>query len=252
MRIILPALLSLAFFIVPHEARAEFNGFGESEGLTVGVAALADFSPYKDADQPEVNPVPYIAYDWENAHIGIDGVTYTFFNSEHLDITVMAEPRFSPGDVDDTPIFEGIDRNTALEAGVEATLKFGPVYFEGQFLHDVTDVYNGYEATAKVGVEQEFGRISIDVGGGVVYRDKNLNDHLFGVRAEEVRADRPAFAPRDAANLFAEAELAYAFDNKTMVFGFAKYTGLSDRIQTSPLVDRDRQITGGLAILRRF
>lgn len=252
MKLILPACLPLTLLLLPQAAQAEFTGFGDSEGMTVGVAALADFSPYKDAKQPEVNPVPYVAYDWDNAHIGVDGVTYTFFNSEHFDLTIMAEPRFSPGDVDDTPVFEGIDRNLALDAGAEATVKFGPVYLEGQFLHDVTDVYNGYEATAKLGLEQEFGQMSIDIGGGVIYRDKNLNDHLFGVRAEEVRADRAAFAPRGAANLFAEAELAYAFDQKTMVFGFAKYTRLSDRVQASPLVSRNRQITGGLAVLRRF
>lgn len=252
MRSTILTCLPIALILVSQPANAEVNGFGESEGFTGGVAALADFSPYKDAKQPEVNPVPYLAYDWENAHIGIDGFTYTFFNSENLAITVIAEPRWSPGDSDDSPVFEGIDRNAALEAGAEATFTFGPAYLEAQFLHDVTDVYNGHEATAKFGIEQEFGRISIDLGGGVIYRDKKLNDHLFGVRATEARADRLEFTPRGSANLFAEAEAAYAFDKKTMLFGFAKYTRLSERVQASPLVDRDRQFTAGLAVLRRF
>lgn len=252
MRKYITVITTLSLLSISQIAQAEFNGFGQSEGFTLGGGVITEFSPYEGVETPDINPVPYIAFDWENAHIGVDGVTYSFFNTDNLEITVLAEPRWSFADPDESPLFEGIERKTALEVGASAKLALGNLYAEAQFQHDVTDIHNGYEVMAKIGLEQEFGRFAIDIGGGTSFQDKKLNAHLFGVRPEEARADLPEFSPRGSFNYFAETELGYALGDKTMIFGFARYTRLSKRVRISPLVNKKRSATMGLAILRRF
>lgn len=245
-------IMPAAFLLTPNAAQAEFTGPGENEGLTLGAGLLVDYSAYEGADDLEWNPVPYIAYDWENAHIGVDGIDYTFFNHDNLEVTVLAEPRWSFTDPDDSPLFEGIERKTTIEAGAIAKVKAGSLYASAQIKHDVLDIHNGYEARGAIGVSAEWGRVEFGLSGGVAYRDEKLNDYMYGVRADEASATLAQFSTGDTFEPFAQAEVTYMVDRKTALFGFANARKLSDEVKASPLVGRGYESAGGIAILRRF
>lgn len=233
-------------------AHAQFNGFGDSEGLTVGVAAIANWSPYEGTDSPEINPVPYIAYDWENMHVGVDGINYSFWNSDALQVTALLEPRWTFGDPEDSPLFEDIERDTAFEAGLEAVLDIGPIYVSGTALQDISDVHNGFEGSAEVGVNAEFGSLEMSVGLGYAYRDKDLSAHLYGVRLEEARADLSAYAPDTDWYPYIDLDAFYALSDSMGILAFARYEHLGSNATDSPLVSRDRDANIGLALLKRF
>ncbi|MEL7198675.1 MAG: MipA/OmpV family protein [Pseudomonadota bacterium] len=242
----------LACAATPTMAHAEFQGPGESEGLTLGVAVLADFSAYEGVDEIEANPVPYIAYDWENLHIGIDGINYDFWDNDVFELTVFADPRFAFTDPDESPLFAGIDRKTTVEAGLGARFNAGPAYAEIRGQYDILDVHNGYEASARIGLEVEVGKASFDLAGGVSYRDEKLNDHLFGVRADEARADLAQFSPQDSLEPFVSADIALQLGRRSAVIAFADFRLLRDEVRESPLIGRKYTGTAGVAFLRRF
>lgn len=236
----------------PALAQDGFQGPGESEGLTLGIAVLADFSAYEGVDEVEANPLPYVAYDWENLHIGIDGFTYTFWDNEAFELTALAEPRFAFTDPAESPLFEGIDRKTTAEAGLRARFNAGVAYAEIQGTHDVLDVHNGYETSARVGVEFELGRVAFDLAGGVSYRDKNLNDHLFGVRSEEASATLAQFTPVSSIEPLVSVDIAWQLGRRTAIIAFADFRLISEEVRESPIVSQQYTGAAGMAFLRRF
>ena len=252
MRISTPLIALLSCMCFPTVAHAELQGPGEPEGLTLGVAVLADVSAYEGVDDIEANPVPYVAYDWENLHIGIDGIAYSFWADENFQLTALAVPRFTFTDPDESPLFDGIDRKTTVEAGLSARLNAGPAYLEIRAQHDILDVHNGHEASARIGVAFDAGRMSFDLAGGVSYRDEELSDHLFGVRADEATTDLAQFAPESSFEPFAAADIAFQLDERSAILAFADFRLLSDEVRESPLVGRKYTGTAGIAVLRRF
>ncbi|WP_371395881.1 MipA/OmpV family protein [Fretibacter rubidus] len=233
-------------------AQAQVNGFGDSEGFTIGLGVIADWSPYEGSDSPSTTPIPYLAYDWENAHLGVDGFSYSFFNTDILEVSAVLEPRWSFGDPDNSPLFEDIKRDTALEAGIEAEVSLGGFFVSGNLLHDVSDVHNGFEGSAEAGFEMELGDLQLSTSVGYSYRDKGLSEHLYGVRDDEARAGLTAYAPNAAWYPYVSADAVYPIGDSMGILAFAKYEHLNSDATDSPLISKDRDATFGVAFLKRF
>lgn len=252
MKLKLLTLCAAGAFTLANPAYAQINGFGESEGFTVGLGAIADWSPYEGAETPSTTPIPYLAYDWENAHLGVDGFSYSFFNTDVIEVSALLEPRWSFGDPEDSPLFEDIERDTAFEAGLEVEVDLGAFYVGGQILHDISDVHNGFEGMAEAGIETEFGPLNLSTSIGYAYRDKGLGLHLYGVRADEARADLAAYTPGSAWFPYARTELFYPIGDSMGILAFAQYEHLGNSATDSPLVSKDRDATVGAAFLKHF
>lgn len=241
-----------ALALIANPAQAQINGFGHSEGFTVGLGIIADWSPYEGADSPSTTPIPYLAYDWENAHLGVDGFSYSFFNTDFIEVSALLEPRWSFGDPEDSPLFEDIERGTALEAGLEAEVNFGGFFFSGNVLHDISDVHNGFEGSAEAGLETELGNLQLSTSVGYAFRDKGLSEHLYGVRADEAREDLTAYAPEASWYPYVSADAIYPIGDSMGILAFAKYEHLNSDATDSPLISKDRDATFGVAFLKRF
>lgn len=233
-------------------ANAEINGFGDREGFTAGIGVIADWAPYDGADTPSTTPVPYLAYDWENAHLGVDGFDYSFFKTDQVTLTASIVPRWSFGDPEDSPLFEDIERDTALEAGLGAEISLGHFFVGGSFRQDISNVHTGYEGASEIGIEAEFGKFEVETTIGYVYRDKHLSAHLYGVGSDEARAGLSAYAPNAAWYPNIRAELLYPIGRSMGVLAFAEYEQLGSDAKNSPLVSGDDDTTVGLVFLKRF
>lgn len=252
MKYLTPLLCSAAISIFATPANAQVNGFGDSEGLTVGLGVIADWSPYEGADSPSTTPIPYLAYDWENAHLGVDGFSYSFFNNDMITVSALLEPRWSFGDPEDSPLFEDIERDTALEAGLEVDLSLGGLFVSGNILHDVSDVHSGFEGSAEAGFETELGGLQLSTSVGYAYRDKDLSTHLYGVRNDEAREGLDAYIPKASWYPYASADAIYPISDSMGILAFAKYEHLGSDATNSPLISKDRDATFGMAFLKRF
>jgi len=245
-------IAAASLFLCESIAHAEFRGLGESEGLLLGIGLISDFPAYEGTDSPEILPVPYIAYSWENASLGVEGFAYNFFGTEALELTALVEPRWSFTDPDDSSRFNGIERDTALEAGLAANLNLGNVYIEGRALQDISAVHKGHEGSLKAGFVYGIGDIGFDLGVGATYRSEDLNTHLYGVKSDEVTPTLAQFTPDDSVQPFIEASLAMPISDSMSVIAFGTVEKFSDDIKSSPLVSRSAEGTAGLLVLKRF
>lgn len=233
-------------------ANADFLSPGEREGLTLGVAVIADWSPYEGTDSPSTTPVPFIAYDWKNLHLGVDGVSYTFFDGAKFEVSALLEPRWSFGDPEDSPLFEDIERDTALEAGLEANVDFGAFYLSGTALQDVSNVHSGFEGSTEVGIEGDIGSLEMSIGAGYSFRDENLSAHIYGVTAAEARVGLTAYSPGAAWHPYVEIDAFHPIGNSMGLLAFARFEQLGNSATNSPLISRDQDANLGIAFLKRF
>lgn len=245
-------IVAASLYLCASTAHAELKSIGENEGVSLGVGLISDFPAYEGTDSPEILPVPYIAYTWENASLGAEGFTYNFFGTGTFELTALVEPRWSFTDPDDSPRFNGIERDTALEAGLAANLNLGNVYVEGKALQDISVVHKGREGSLKAGFVYGIGDVGIDLGVGATYRNEDLNTHLYGVKADEVTPTLPQFTPDDTVQPFIEASLVMPISDSMSVIAFGTVEKFSDDIKSSPLVSRSAEGTAGLLLLKQF
>lgn len=233
-------------------ATGKLNDFGKSEGLSAGLAYILDYSAYKGSKNPDDTILPYLAYDWENAHLGVDGFNYHFFNAEFLEITLLVNPRWSFADPDDSEQFKDIKRSIAIEAGLKATINLGGIYMSSEVLKDISDTHDGYEANIEIGVEFDVGILELNLSAGLTYRDNKLSQHLYGVNENEARAGLPAYLAYSTIHPFVQAELFYTINKSAGIFVFASYERLPDAAQDSPLIDTNYDANIGIVVIKQF
>ncbi|MEL6641792.1 MAG: MipA/OmpV family protein [Pseudomonadota bacterium] len=204
---------------------------------TIGAFAAGGQSPYV-GDKDEAALFPYLAYDTDTLHIGIDGLSYTLLDTGDLAFDVILTPRFAP-DFPKTDLFDGLKRDDALELGFDATYAFGAAYVGLAAAGDITDAHEGYSAQARIGYTFDVGDAAIDLAAGVEFRDAKLNNYLYGVADNETTATRTAFDVGDSTTAFASLSAVYPLSNNIFMIGEVSVEDLGD-VSKSPLVDRDR------------
>lgn len=218
---------------------------------SAGLFAFGDFSAYRGVDT-DLNILPYLAYDSATLHFAVDdGFAYSFWsNNRGLDVALIASPRWDTV-MREGAIFDGLDRDFALEAGARARISTGTVFAEAQFLHDISGVHQGYELDASIGFAYQINRIGIEMRAGARYRDGNLNHYLFGVSAGEATGDRPSYNPLGSYSGYIGIDASYALAERVTLVGSLSYETLGD-MTDSPLIDQDYAAGMGVGIVYSF
>ena len=241
-----------------NNAHAEFQFIGESEGLLIGVATGAEYSIYRQTNQPMINVMPYIAYEWDNLHIGIDDLAYEFFDDRTLTLTTSIEPRWSFTNIDDSVIFEDIKRDDTFELGFMANyqLQKGLVstwYIEGKLLQGVSGGHDGQEMAITLGFNREYAELELDIAVGAIYRSEKLSEYLYGVTHNEAIIKKiSAFDPKASTTPFIEFNLQQQLWKSSLLVINASSELYSTDIQKSPLLGRGLQVDLLMGIVMQF
>lgn len=211
---------------------------------------------YYVGQKDEVDLLPYISFETERFEFSLhDGVAYHAIQGEGPNgsagqLSIVLTPRWEP-DFSDDPIFDGLERDTAIELGVRGVYERGLFFVEGEALADVSDTHNGYEASAFVGLQYEAGAFSLEGGIGARHRSGDLNQHLFGVSASEANATRAAYTPGDSTTGFASITAAYALNDNTALVGDITFEDLGN-MDASPLVDKGSNTSLAIGLIYQF
>lgn len=194
--------------------------------------------------------IPYIAFETERFHIGLDGISYTALETQDLEVELFIDPRFAPS-FPDTALFDDLDRDDAIEVGASLRYSFGEFYTDFALQGDVSGAHDGYEAEAAVGYQLETAGISLDLRAGLRARDSNLNTYLYGVSVEEATMARPTFEMDNTVNAFAELAALVPLSDSTFLMGEISYTDLGEA-EDSPLIDRSDRLGMVLGVAFQF
>lgn len=204
----------------------------------------------------EASLLPYVSYESERFSFSLhDGLAYQVFegdgpNGQTAAVSFVLSPRWAP-DFGDDPLFDGLKRDTAIEAGVAGHYEAGLFFVDAEALIDISDTHKGHEVSAFAGVQYEVGAVAIEAGIGARYRNDDLSQHLFGVGTSEVNTARAAYAPGSTTSVFASVTALYAISDSLAVVGDITFEDLGD-VDASPLVDKSTQTSVTFGMLYRF
>ncbi|MGJ8648152.1 MAG: MipA/OmpV family protein [Marinomonas colpomeniae] len=255
MRAVSAAVMCLGLSV--STVQAGFQTIGDGEGWLVGGAVEVENLPYPQTDDLSMSLQPYIAYEWENLHIGVDDVSYEFFSKPNLSLTFTVQPRGSLADENDSPIFSGIDREDAIEAGLilNYVLNEGLVsqwYWKNHYFQDVSSVYKGRHITTELGYQREYANYTLDTSVGLIHQSGQLNHYLYGVNANEQSQNRPAFQAKESVHPFFEVGINYQFMNRSLLVVSMNIDILDNDLKESPLLERNTQASVLLGWVKIF
>lgn len=217
--------------------QAEFQTIGAGIGWLIGGAIEFEKTPYQQAD---TSLQPYIAYEWENLHIGVDDISYNFFSVSTLSLTVGLQPRWTPIDEDDST-FIGLDRDSGIEAGLTVDYIItqdlvSQWHWQNTFFTDISGVHKGYFLTSKLGFQREYARYTLDISTGIRHQSAQLNQYLYGINADETNSNRSEFSANSSVHPFVEFNLQYQLTERSFLISQVSFDMLTHDIKQSPLV----------------
>lgn len=222
-------------------------------GFTIGLGVGFVDDIYLGGKQDETDVMPYLAYETERLHIGIDELSYALILQEDFELTVFGEPR----DLDDLKrgsLFRPLKRDTAVELGLSAEYSLGPVALLASSQADVSDAHEGFETRLGIGTGLEVFKGQFQVSFSGVYRDKKLNHYLYGVSKDDAISGARLYTPKEGWSSELDATYMYPFSDKLALLAGASIEFLGDEAKDSPRLvkDTERATSAFIGLLWRF
>lgn len=222
---------------------------------TLGAVVVGTTGPYV-GQEDEAELLSYFAFETDRFEVSVtDGLTYDVFqgdgpDGEGISASLRLAPRWSP-DFGDDPLFDGLERDTAIEAGAELSYGTRAFVLSAEILTDISDVHNGYQATVFAGAEVELGPVILEGGIGARHRSSDLNQYLFGVTAAEATTARAAYSPGDSTTGFASLTAILPLSDTMALIGDVTFEDLGT-LSASPLVSDDQRTSVAFGLVYRF
>lgn len=226
----------------------------QAEGLkvSIGLSAGATTSPLDD-DKTEAVAIPDFRIEGERFSFGLSGLTYDLYSSDALTLSARLAPRFVGADPSKVAGQERLKRDTAVEAGLAASLNAGQFEFGIEALKDVSDTHDGMAVTASVGTMVTLSdRFTIGARAGATWMDRKLATYSYGVLPSEAGGGLSAYSVKASVIPSIGIEANYAMTEKTWLVGGISAEFLPDSVTASPIVKRDTVVSAMIGLRYAF
>ncbi|MEM1190052.1 MAG: MipA/OmpV family protein [Pseudomonadota bacterium] len=203
----------------------------------IGLGALIEDEGYRDLDF-DTSAIPVLYMGNKYFRFFANQLDFQLVNNERVMFGLKLEGRFDGFEAKDDPYFEGMeDRDGGFFAGVRAEYKTPYGNIVGEWQSDVSGNSDGSYGALGSYWSFRTGRGLWVPKVALEYYDSSYTDYYFGVRPDEVRADRPAYEADSAIHL--DVGLDYIFDlaDRHQLITSVKYRRYDSEVKDSPLVD---------------
>lgn len=258
-----PGVIAALVLGLAASAGAQAQVFGsapaaaEPDQWALGVAVVSRQQAYAGAD-PKNNVLPLLFYD--NRWLRVAG-TSADLKLMRLDLsptqTLSAGLRVRyDGDgyeADDSPQLAGMaERKAGFWGGAGAQWRTPWAQVSVEWMADLSGNSKGQKL--QLGVERRFdwGPLSLTPRVRAQWADRKAVDYYYGVRADEARSGRAAYAGQSAMLVEAGLRMDYSLARHHGVFVDVGVTRLPNEIKDSPIVDRGNLSRVMLGYMYRF
>lgn len=228
------ALLATTLFAMPAAFAADAAAFS---GWGVGIGAAVQTRPYRDADS--LNRVlPVLSYESRWVRVGGLGLELKLGSAGPVSFALGARYALNGYEADDAPILAGMaERKGGWWVGPSAIWRNELADVSADVLGDASGHSHGTQV--RLGVERSFqsGALRFTPRVAAIWRDRKYNDYYWGVRATEVRADRPFYEAGASTDVEVGLRTAYLLSREQSVFFDVSATAYGRGEKNSPLVD---------------
>ncbi|WP_369980416.1 MipA/OmpV family protein [Xanthomonas bundabergensis] len=202
----------------------------------LGMAAMTVQKPYRGIGAQTIAlPLPVYESKWWSLY----GPALSFNPPSLGPVALSLTARLSHDGyaASDSPFLDGMQRRKdRLWLGGSGTWRTGIADATLEWMHDVS----GYSRGQRVGISVErvfdLGLFELVPRLGAVWLDRRYVDYYYGVRAQEARAQRPAYRPGASLDVEAGLRVAYRVAHRDSLFLDVGVDRLGAQVRASPLV----------------
>lgn len=221
------------------------NLLEEPGSAGLGFMGRLESSPYRSAgDRRDL--LPLYLYEGERFFLRANAAGVRASGDETQGLELFVERRLEGYPEDDIPdVMEGMaPRNSEADVGARYFWKHDRHLWDVSLRQDASGSSDGSELRASYGYAWRGQRWSLLPVVGVSWRSSKLNDYYFGVRDDEVTAERDAWSPGAGVDLNLGLYAKYRVLQNWSVIGGVQMTRYASEIRDSPLVDRSIKWSG--------
>ncbi len=223
-----------------------------AEGRFTAAVGLGYGSELYEGGNSDIAAVPYLAYDTELYHIGLDGLFYKIVRGESFQVNVGFAPRWEPNFPVGT-LFSGLDRDTTVEGTLSGTYQFtDDLQTSMNLRHDLLSEHGGYELDFALSRSDHIGIMNLDLSVGARHRDADLNAYLVGVSAGEATGARRSYSPGSTTSYFVGANANVPVGSNMVVIGTLGLEYFGDAYTDSPLVKDGHTVSMSVGVAYAF
>lgn len=188
--------------------------------------------------------IPFLRVDTDRFFIQGPRLGMHLFRTAMSHLDLVMTPGFDGFDSNDSPYFAGMeDRDFAVFTGFQWTHRFNrTLTFSSAITTDITESTNGLRGSVTLSRNwfpeawMITGSISLD------WLSADIVDYYYGVRPQEVRPDRPAYAGTDTVNTNFSMMVTRSFGRSGVLIGMVGYGRYGSGITGSPLLERNHTL----------
>ncbi|WP_440957344.1 MipA/OmpV family protein [Oceanicaulis sp. LC35] len=255
------AALILAAIALPVSAHAQYEEPDTGRVLMLGAGAYAVTNPYESAkDDVELGALPLFLFQQGRVKIDLSGLSWRAFQAGPVQLEARISPRIPLVDPDDTELFDGLDRDVGVDAGLRLTAHRGAFSANAEYLIDISDQSGGQSVDLNMAWSTApTERLELEVSAGVVWSDEDLSTWLYGLTTEEAVMARayefgvtPGAPSGGVWTPHFGVQARYRVSERVLLIGGVEADLYNSDITDSPLMADDSSTGVFIGIMRRF
>jgi outer membrane protein len=237
----------------------ETEGKSKSYSWGLGLGGITQQQPYRGMKR-DYFPIPLLVF--ENRWVKLMGPIFDLKlgdlelgENQEISFAVTAQPiGFDGYSSNDAPILNGMSKRKG-GSFLGPSIQWSNPYVDvsAKWLYDVSGSSKGQKLS--IGLARSYfagPRLMFTPSVSAIWMNSKYVDYYYGVRASEVRADRPAYFADSTLNVELAVRTNYMIDKHQSVFLSLGYMMLGSQIKNSPLTDRSGESKVFLGYLYRF
>ena len=236
------ALLTAGLTAVP-TAQAQIYASGLSVSLAetnsagLGFAPRVERSPYAGGSN-RFDLMPLYIYDGKHLFLDVNRVGVKLLDEPNHRIDVMLDRRLEGFPITKAPAsLAGMAmRDSSVDVGVSYSIRQPWGQLKAELLHDVNSTHQGTEARLGYAKDWHSGAWTWRPSVSLAWRNANLNNYYYGVRANEATATRAAYEPGAGLEARVGLQTTYALSRHWSLLSGVSATVLSRNVSKSPIV----------------
>ena len=252
-----PLLASAAIVVVACWAgRASAQGASSqpepSSTWGLGVAAAVVQQPYRGVER-KTTGLPLVSYDGTWVNVIGPRIDLKLASADSVSFRLRARYAGDGYDASDSSFLTGMqDRKSSLWLGGAAIWRTDIATFTGELLGDALGNSKGMRLKLQADRRFPTGSFGFTPRVATEWLDRKYVNYYYGVRPDEVLADRALYEGASTANLEVGVRADYSPSKQHSLFVDLGTTRFGKGIKDSPLVERTGQTTVSAGYLYRF
>lgn len=240
---ILPIIIFTFYNMSFALAESDLGPSQSGSQFSIGFAYINGDSIYSDGESKS-RIVPYLSFESERIRASVqEGLTYQLMDTPNLSFDVSLSPNFKPYESQDAPSLVGMKREMTFDGSISSSYEITRgLTAKIKLTTEVTNEFKGTAADLSISQFIPISGIPIIFKAGSSWYDENRAKYFYGVYESEATDLREQYDPGPVLIPYFAISSFYNLTPKASLFGTVSSTMFPDKIESSPVVEKELSV----------